>query len=79
MLPDTMFGPHWDVLETWIPGVQDFIRQNTPENCRLVTLDENTAMVGDGATWRVFGAGTVAIHRDGTGRGPFRAGDRVEF
>jgi cyanophycinase len=79
IIPKTMFGPHWDMIETWIPGVQDFIQQNTPEDCRLVTLDENTAMVGDGTTWRVFGVGTVAIHRDGTSSGPFRAGDSVEF
>jgi len=79
LIPQTVFGPHWDMLETWIPGVQDFMRKNTPEDCRLVTLDENTAMVGDGGTWRVFGVGTVAVHLDGTRTGPFRAGDTVEF
>jgi cyanophycinase-like exopeptidase len=79
LIPKTMFGPHWNMLETWIPGVQDFIRANTPEECRLVTLDEDTAMVGDGTRWRVFGTGAVAIHLDGSSRGPFRDGDTVEF
>lgn len=79
LIPQTMFGPHWDRLETWVPGIQDFMRKNTPEDCRLVTLDEDTAMVGDGTTWRIFGAGAVAVHLDGTSSEPFRAGDTVKF
>lgn len=79
LLPGTSFGPHWDMLETWIPGIHEFIRTNTPEDIRLVTLDEDTAMVGDGETWRVFGAGKVTVSLDGTSTGPFRAGDTVSF
>lgn len=76
LIPGIAFGPHWNMLETWIPGVQTFIRENVPDGCRLVTLDEDTAMVGEGAGWRVFGEGEVCVY-DGGERtaGPFRAGD----
>ena len=77
LLPGTAFGPHWNMIETWMPGAESFILSSIPEGCRLVTLDENTAIVGKGLRWRVFGEGEVSIHLDGTRSGPFRTGDIV--
>lgn len=78
LLPGLVFGPHWNMLETWMPGIHAFIKSNLPEDGRLVTLDEHTAMVGDGAEWRVFGDGEVAVYAGSELiAGPFRAGDTL--
>jgi cyanophycinase len=66
-VPGLLFGPHWDVIDDWIPGAREFITASTPEGGVLVAIDENTAMVGDGSTWSVAGAGAVHLHPDGGG------------
>ncbi len=78
LLPGLTFGPHWNMLEVWIPGIHDFIIGNTPEDCTLVTLDEDTAMVGDGHEWKVFGQGLVQVVLDGE-RPLYRAGDTFKL
>lgn len=74
-LPGVTFGPHWDMLETWIPGAQAFIVENTPPEMQLVALDENTAALGNGTDFTVYGLGQVTVRRNGSEHGPFRAGD----
>jgi cyanophycinase-like exopeptidase len=32
-----------------------------PTDSRLLAVDEDTAVVGDGSTWRVIGAGQAAL------------------
>jgi cyanophycinase len=73
--PGVLFGPHWDVVDTWIPGAQAFITASTPEGGTLVALDERTAMTGDGEAWAVHGAGAVHVYEDG-GWSDHAAGDR---
>ena len=65
LLPGLSFGPHWDALDSWEPGLTDFIVTNTPAEQRLVAIDEDTAMIGDGTDWEVLGNGTISIFRDG--------------
>jgi cyanophycinase len=60
VVPDTVFGPHWDMLESYIPGLQNYIIENVPENDLFIALDERTAMAGDGEVWQVFG--NAGIH-----------------
>ncbi len=60
-LPGLAFGPHWDMLDRWMPGVEQIIREATPDDCTLITLDDETAIVGDGTTWRVFGNGKAGV------------------
>ncbi|HEX6845051.1 MAG TPA: Type 1 glutamine amidotransferase-like domain-containing protein [Actinomycetota bacterium] len=63
--PNVLFGPHWDILDDWVPGSRAFITSSTPEGGTLVAIDEGTAMVGDGAEWAVHGAGRVHIYAEG--------------
>jgi cyanophycinase-like exopeptidase len=74
VLPGLAFGPHWDMMETWIPGIHSFIVSNTPDGCRLVALDEDTAMVGDGKLWQVFGVGAVQVY-EAEDPAAYRAGE----
>jgi cyanophycinase len=63
--PLVLFAPHWDIVDTWIPGAQAFITAAAPPGGSLVALDEHTAMVGDGAAWDVVGAGAIHVYLDG--------------
>lgn len=62
---NTLFGPHWDIVDTWIPGATDFIVGSVGPGRAFVGLDEDTAMVGDGRTWEVLGRAQVHAMRDG--------------
>ena len=59
------FGPHWDALEGFVPGLTDFIVSSVPRGDTLFAIDERTAAVGDGADWTVIGAAGVHVYRDG--------------
>jgi cyanophycinase len=61
VVPDTVFGPHWDMLENYMPGLTNFIIENIPEGDLFIGLDERTAMAGDGEVWQVFGLGGVHV------------------
>lgn len=66
LFPRTWFGPHWDALDNYNPGLTAFIRATVPEGDLLVGVDEETALVGDGERWQVLGGSQVHI-RDGGG------------
>ena len=74
LVRDTTFGPHWDMLESYLPGLQGFILQNVPEGQLFIGLDERTAMAGDGEDWQVFGNAGVHV-RKGDEWIEYRAGD----
>ena len=59
------FGPHWDALDTYVPGLRAMILASVPPDARMLAIDERTAAVGDGSTWTVLGAGTASILEDG--------------
>ena len=77
--PAILFAPHWDIVETWIPGAHAFITAATPAGGTLVAIDERTALVGDGTQWSTHGVGGVYLHRDGRWVAEYRAGDRWEL
>jgi cyanophycinase-like exopeptidase len=60
------FGPHWDAIDGYVPGLSDFIVSSVPSGEALFAIDENTAAVGDGVEWSVKGVGGVHIYRDGS-------------
>lgn len=62
---DTLFAPHWDIVDTWIPGATEFIVGSVRPGWTFVGLDEETAMVGDGATWQVIGRAKAHVLHDG--------------
>jgi cyanophycinase len=59
------FAPHWDIVDSWIPGATTFIVESVGPTDTFVGLDEDTAMVGDGRTWEVIGRGKMHVLRDG--------------
>jgi cyanophycinase-like exopeptidase len=61
LFPGYWFGPHWDALDGFAPGLTDFIVSSVPEGATLVGIDENTAMIGDGSAWSVAGVGGVHV------------------
>jgi cyanophycinase len=65
MFPGFLFGPHWDALDGFAPGLVDFIIASVPEGSTLIGIDENTAMMGDGRAWDVAGVGGVHVLRAG--------------
>ncbi|MFN2544560.1 MAG: Type 1 glutamine amidotransferase-like domain-containing protein [Actinomycetota bacterium] len=74
VVKDTSFGPHWDMLESYLPGLQEFILSNVPDDQLFIGLDERTAMAGDGEVWQVFGL--AGVHACWKGEWTtFRAGE----
>ncbi len=61
LFPGYWFGPHWDALDGFAPGLTNFIIAAVPDGETLVGIDENTAMVGDGRAWSVAGVGGVHV------------------
>jgi cyanophycinase-like exopeptidase len=65
LFPELYFGPHWDALDTYVPGLRAMILASVPAEARMLAIDERTAVVGDGATWTVMGAGGASILEHG--------------
>lgn len=59
-----MVVPHWDALDAHVPGLRDFVLGSIPPGCRLIGLDEYTAMLGDGETWSMVGSGGMHVFLD---------------
>ncbi|MBA3738822.1 MAG: Type 1 glutamine amidotransferase-like domain-containing protein [Actinobacteria bacterium] len=78
LVPRSLFAPHWDIVDTWIPGARDFIIGSIPDGYTFVGLDEDTAMVGDGATWEVLGKSGIHVRTSGTWS-TFRDGERFDL
>jgi cyanophycinase len=72
--PQVLFAPHWDMIETWRPGAQAFITASAPPDGSLIAIDEDTAMVGDGATWEILGRGGISVYEGGAWGQPMTAG-----
>jgi len=66
LFPKLYFGPHWDALDRYVPGLRASIVAAVPHDCRLLAIDEDTAVVGDGTDWKVIGAGGASLLEDGT-------------
>lgn len=65
LFPKMYFGPHWDALDVYVPGLRQTIIASVPSDSRLLAVDENTAVVGDGTEWTVIGAGKAALLANG--------------
>ncbi len=79
LFPGTLFGPHWDMLDTYVPGAREWFLAQVPDGWWLVGIDENTAMVGDGETWQVVGMGSVSLFNGGEAAGTHRSGATFAF
>jgi cyanophycinase len=58
--------PHWDALDSYADGLTDLVIRSRPAGTTLVGIDEETAIVGDGARWTVTGRGAVHLIADRT-------------
>jgi len=74
LFPRTWLGPHWDALDTYVPGLVAHIDASVPADELLIGVDEQTAVVGDGTRWQVIGAGSVHV-RDGASWQKLAAGE----
>jgi cyanophycinase len=61
LLPGMIIGAHWNMLDTYRPGLREDILQLIPEGCQLLGIDEDSAIVGDGTTFIAYGAGGVEV------------------
>lgn len=77
LFPSTYLGPHWDALNDYMPGMREDIVRSVPPDMRLLAVDEDTAVVGDGSSWTVMGKGSAAVLEGGEWRS-YRAGDSFE-
>jgi cyanophycinase-like exopeptidase len=62
---EALFAPHWDIVDTWIPRATEFIAGSVKPGQTFIALDEETAMLGDGRSWRVIGTAKIHVLRDG--------------
>jgi len=60
-----MISAHWDTLDRWLPGLRRFVLDSVPDGLPHLAIEEETAAVGDGRTFRVMGSGGVILHRPG--------------
>jgi cyanophycinase-like exopeptidase len=65
VFPGIWFGPHWDALDSFVPGIVDFIVSSVPPGETLLGIDEETALLGFDDVWTVEGTAGVHRYRDG--------------
>ena len=66
LLPRAYVIVHFDMLNTYVPGLRDMLLDMRPKDTVTVAIDENTALYGDGEHWQVTGSGSVWIGADGS-------------
>ena len=64
LLPRAYIIVHFDMLNTYVPGLRDMLLEMRPKDTIAVGIDENTALHGDGEHWQVTGSGKVWIGDD---------------
>jgi cyanophycinase len=78
LVPRAFFAPHWDIVDTWMPGASGFIVASVPEGSIFIGLDEDTAMMGGGSSWEILGKSGIHVLKDGAWA-RYRDGDRFEL
>ncbi|HEX5016747.1 MAG TPA: Type 1 glutamine amidotransferase-like domain-containing protein [Actinomycetes bacterium] len=64
LFPRTWFGPHWNRLDHYVPGLTKHIDATVPEDDLLIAVDEQTALTGDGERWQVIGVSGAHVRDD---------------
>lgn len=77
--PKTLFGLHWDALDSYMPGLKEFVLKTVPHDCCFFAIDEDTATVGDGLRWRVEGRGGVYLTPPGGTMTAYEVGEEFEL
>jgi cyanophycinase-like exopeptidase len=76
LLPHVAVGVHWDRVRK-IPGAAWWMSSRLPDDTWFVGVDERTAIVGNGTSWRVHGAGAAHV-RGADGKTAYPAGSRFD-
>ena len=79
LLPRAYLIVHFDMLNTYVPGLRDMLLEMRPEDTITVGIDENTALYGDGEHWQVIGSGKVWIGGDGDELTPYPDGVTLDL
>ncbi|MGH7665713.1 MAG: Type 1 glutamine amidotransferase-like domain-containing protein [Candidatus Dormibacteria bacterium] len=74
LLPTEVFGVHWD--SPFMKVLRPRVRAQVPPGCRLIGIAERTAILSEGAGWRVSGRGRVEVQLDHLRRS-YREGDLI--
>lgn len=61
LLPGLVVIPHFDRIGRWSPDAVERFRDWSPPGTVLLGIDEQTAMVGGGGRWQVWGNGSVWV------------------
>lgn len=72
-----VIAAHFDMLNTYMPGLRDFILGTRPDGQVLLGIDEDTALCGDGESWSVKGTNTVTIVDEDGGETTHPSGSTV--
>jgi cyanophycinase len=64
--PGVVFAPHWNALDSFVPGLSDLFVGALSDGERLFAIDENTAVVGDGRRWITVGSGSARVLESGS-------------
>jgi hypothetical protein len=75
---DTLFGPHWDIVETWIPGATDFIAGSVGARRHVHRAGRGHRDGGRRPSWEVIGRAKVHVLRDGEWT-RYAEGDEIEL
>jgi cyanophycinase len=68
LFPRTWFGPHWNMLDHYLPSLTAHVDATVPPDDLLVGVDEQTAIVGDGERWQVIGVSAAHVRESGEWR-----------
>ncbi|MGI8616212.1 MAG: Type 1 glutamine amidotransferase-like domain-containing protein [Actinomycetota bacterium] len=78
IMPGALFAPHWDMVDTWVPGASEFIVASVPEGSTFIGMDEDTAMIGNGSSWEVIGESGMHVLKEDAWA-TYRDGERFEL
>jgi len=76
VMPGLAVIPHFDVIGQWRPQAMAHYARWQPPGTTLLGIDEETALVGDGPSWRVAGRRSVWVLSGGE-RVEAKAGERL--
>lgn len=79
LLPGVFIGAHWDALDTYVPGLRDFVIASIPAGTTLLAIDEDTAVLGDAGKWKVHGRGGATIIEPSAASRRFLSGESFEL
>ena len=61
LFPNLVVGAHWNMLDSYKPGLRAEIIAAMPADVLMLGVDEDTAVVGDGTMFTIHGLGGVEL------------------